>query len=83
MFLAPLEIGGWDHSELHSHLASRCCPQYKDGGPYFPQVRSYNLQLLGFDQLCPVGLWQHPSLHPLDKKLEERALKSEPGWRER
>lgn len=26
MFLTPLEIGGWNHSELHSHLASRCSP---------------------------------------------------------
>lgn len=32
MFLIPLESRGWSHSELHSHLASRCCPQDKDGG---------------------------------------------------
>lgn len=53
------------------------------GGSYFPQFSSYNLQLLGFEQLCPAGLWQHPSSQPWTRGWKKEACRlSHAGWRD-
>lgn len=53
------------------------------GGSYFPQFSSYNLRLLGFEQLCPAGLWQHPSSQPWTRGWKKEACRlSQAGWRD-